>query len=179
MCSSSPSQRTTTEGEENERYVHPLWRLATAGCAGYLKHLFIKLGMCASIISLVSHLAFTKRGSCQEDREQASSCSLNTHASLSATKQRNDVVSSSVKRKQGKERSNTLSFGTAISRRHMSFIRQGRTRFPRFMLLFGNRDVTPPAQERRLFCSADQVEEHRASTVPESAAESLGVVALD
>src|SRR6266550_8506904 len=78
-------------------------------CAGYLRHLFIKLEMCASIISLASHLAFTKRGSCQEDREQASACSLNTHASLSATKQMDDVFSSSVKRKQGRERSNTLS----------------------------------------------------------------------
>ena len=47
------------------------------------------------------------------------------------------------------------------------------------MQLFGNRDVTHPAQERRVLCSADQVEEHRASTVPESAAGSLGVVALD
>ena len=81
----------------------------TVPCAGYLRHLFIKLEMCASIISLASHLAFTKRGSCQEDREQASACSLNTHASLSATKQRDDVFSSSVKRKQGRERSNTLS----------------------------------------------------------------------
>jgi hypothetical protein len=36
-------------------------------CAGYLKHLFIKLEMCASILSLASHLAFTKRGPCQED----------------------------------------------------------------------------------------------------------------
>src|SRR5712692_2741642 len=70
-------------------------------------------------------------------------------------------------------------FGTAISQCHMSFIRQGRTSFPRFMQLFGNRGVTHPAHERRLLCSADQVEEHRASTVPESAAGSLGVVALD
>jgi hypothetical protein len=61
----------------------------------------------------------------------------------------------------------------------MSFIRQGRTHFPRFMQLFGNRDVTHPAQERKLFCSADQVEEHRAAPAPESAAGSLGVVALD
>src|SRR5260370_37814144 len=79
-------------------------------CAGYLRHLFIKLERCASIISLASHLAFTKRGPHQEDREQASSCSLNTHASLSATKQRDDVFSSSVKRKQGRERSNSLAF---------------------------------------------------------------------
>jgi hypothetical protein len=49
-------------------------------------------------------------------------------------------------------------FGTATPCRRMSFIRQGRTHFPRFMQLFGNRDVTHPAQERKLFCSADQAE---------------------
>ena len=47
------------------------------------------------------------------------------------------------------------------------------------MQLFGDRGITHPTQERRLLCSADQVEEHRASTVPESAAGFLGVVALD
>ena len=55
----------------------------------------------------------------------------------------------------------------------MSFIRQGQTRFPRFMQIFSNRGVTQPAQQRRLRCIADQVEEHGASTVPETAASPL------
>src|SRR5260221_5980761 len=49
-------------------------------CAGYLTHLFTKSEGYASTMALISHLAFTKRCTCEETQEQASSCSMNIHA---------------------------------------------------------------------------------------------------
>src|SRR6266436_9479395 len=46
-------------------------------CAGYLGHLFTKLESCASTIALISSLAFMKRRTGPETREQASQCSMN------------------------------------------------------------------------------------------------------
>ena len=50
-------------------------------CAGYLGHLVTKSEGWASTMALICHLAFTKRCTCQETQEQASSCSMNIHAS--------------------------------------------------------------------------------------------------
>jgi hypothetical protein len=63
--------------------------------------------MCAETISLVSHLAFTKRYMEQENREQANPWLLNTDPPLPANKQREDSFSSFMERKQGREDRNT------------------------------------------------------------------------
>jgi hypothetical protein len=62
----------------------------------YLGHLISKSETYVSTISLASHLAFTRSPSCQEDRDQASHCSMNTYTPLQATRQRDDVFSSPI-----------------------------------------------------------------------------------
>ncbi|MFL5704698.1 MAG: hypothetical protein ACJ8AG_17945, partial [Ktedonobacteraceae bacterium] len=64
--------------------------------ASRLGHLFSKSETCVSTISLASHLAFTKRGSCQEDRDQASHCPMNTYVISTAEKLMVSASSSTV-----------------------------------------------------------------------------------
>jgi hypothetical protein len=66
-------------------------------CAGYLGHLFTKSESCASTIAPISYLAFMKRRTGPETREQASQCSMNIlHTPISSTKLRSNIFSSSV-----------------------------------------------------------------------------------
>jgi hypothetical protein len=75
-------------------------------CADYVGHPFSKSETCTSTISLASHLAFTKRDSCQEDRDQASHSLMSTYAPLSATRQKDDARSSFAEEKRDKEHKN-------------------------------------------------------------------------
>ncbi len=71
--------------EKRNRWAYPKWGISdvqncSVAGAGYLAHLFTKSEDYASTMALISHLAFTKRCTCEETQEQASSCSMNIHA---------------------------------------------------------------------------------------------------
>src|SRR5258708_17565885 len=86
---------------------------------------------------------------------------MSMHAHTSATKQSNDVFSTSEEGKEGSERTNTSTLDATIPFHQTCFIRRV-TRFAGFMLLFGSHGATHPTQEWRSSGSAGEMQKQKA-----------------
>src|SRR5260370_2507169 len=82
---------------------------------------------------------------------------MSMHAHTSATKQSNDVFSTSAEGKEGSERTNTSPLDATIPFHQTCFIRRV-TRFAGFMLLFGSHGATHPTQQWRSSGSAGKIQ---------------------